>query len=83
MPIMNAQTFEELSLEEKIDLLTCKGSYLMSRKNSMYNIFLYGVSGLYVEVLYFRKNNRIQNIIEISSNKVMDYYLEEMVVEVA
>ncbi len=78
---MKPNTFEDLSLEQKVDELSEKGVYLMCRQNSIYNIFLYGLDGLYVEVLYFKKNNRIQNIEIASTDKVLDFYLDEMIFE--
>jgi hypothetical protein len=78
---MKANAFENLSLEAKVDELSERGVYLMCRQNSIYNIFLYGIAGIYVEVLYFKKNNRIQNIEVASSDKVIDFYLDEMVLE--
>jgi len=71
-------SFEQLSLTEKIDMLSRNGVYLMCRKNSVYNIFLYGINGIYVEVLYFRKNNEIQNIMGISTDKAVDMYLNDI-----
>src|SRR5690349_5552203 len=78
---MKTNSFEHLSLEEKVDELSEKGVYLMCRQNSIYNIFLYGLGNLYVEVLYFKKNNRIQNIEVASTDKVIDFYLDEMIFE--
>jgi hypothetical protein len=78
---MKQNRFENLSLEEKVDELSERGVYLMCRQNSVYNIFLYGIGGMYVEVLYFKKTNRIQNIEIASTDKVIDFYLDEMVLE--
>jgi hypothetical protein len=78
---MRQNYFEYLTLEEKVDELSSRGVYLMCRQNSIYNVFLYGIDGLYVEVLYFKKNNRMQNIEVVSSEKAIDFYLNEMVLE--
>ena len=78
---MKPNRFEHLSLEEKVDELSERGVYLMCRQNSIYNVFLYGIGGLYVEVMYFKKNNRIQNIEVVSNDKVIDFYLDEMSLE--
>jgi hypothetical protein len=78
---MKPNRFEHLSLEEKVDELSERGVYLMCRQNSIYNVFLYGIGGLYVEVMYFKKNNRIQNIEVVSTDKVIDFYLDEMSLE--
>jgi len=80
---MRQNYFEHLSLEEKVDELSSRGVYLMCRQNSIFNVFLYGIDGLYVEVLYFKTNNRMQNIEVASSDKVIDFYLNEMILEIS
>ena len=78
---MTTTYFAKLSLKEKIDLLSDDATYLMSRQNFLYNIFLYGVRDLYVEVWYLRKTNQLQDIEVITSNKAMELYLNKMNLE--
>jgi len=75
---MRSSYFDSCTLEEKIELLSTEGVYLMCRKNSLYNIFLYSIDRLYIEVLYQRKSSEMQNILLITTEKVLDYYLNEM-----
>jgi len=78
---MTFDQFENLSLEEKVDALGEEGVYLMNRQNSIYHIFLYGIGRLYVEVLFLKKTNLMQNAELVTTEKVINSYLNQLTVE--
>jgi hypothetical protein len=73
------QTFEKLSLHDKIKTLYVKGTFITSIRYYEYKINLYLFNGIYLEVFYHHKKDQIEKIEQLQrSNTRMKFYLDQV-----
>jgi hypothetical protein len=58
--------------------LSAQGVYLMSRQDPIYNISLYGLNGIFIEVWYFKMDDEIDRIEVVKEQEVLDIYLDRI-----
>ena len=75
---MQERTFRKLSLQQRYQKLKQDGVYIASRISNGYNVHLFGLGGMYVEVWRPIGLNYIRWI-EIQKNqKLLDEYLDNL-----
>jgi hypothetical protein len=71
---MKESEFQALSHQEKVELLFDNGQELMNRIYVFYNIKLYSVFDLYVELWYKQTTNKIDKVIVVKLTDVVHLY---------
>jgi len=71
---MSPEQFRKLKNVKQIDVLFDQGIELMSRIFIFYNIKLYALHDFFVEVWYMQTTNRIDRIIVLTTEEVMEIY---------
>lgn len=70
--------FIDASLEEKIDLVCYRGTYIGVRKYYGYFINLYVLEDVFYEVFYSPEENVIEKIEIMDNEKKLDLYIQFM-----
>ncbi|WP_331967968.1 hypothetical protein [Ohtaekwangia sp.] len=71
--------YKKLALEEKIDVLYEKGTFIMAIRYYGYKINLYLLGNFYVEVFINHKNTIIEKIVPLDTNHSrMQFYSDQI-----
>lgn len=71
---MKESEFQELSHQQKVELLFDEGRELMNRIYVFYNIKLYSLFDFYVELWYKQTTNKIDKIVIVKLTDVVHLY---------
>jgi hypothetical protein len=71
---MTPKQFKQLTSLQQVELLFDKGQEVMTRIFIFYNVRLYALSDFFVEVWYRQTTNKIDRIIVLETNDVLDIY---------
>lgn len=72
---MGLYEYNQLSLDEKADVLWQHGKYLLNRKEGTNGYNLYSLFDFYVEVHADNATNKIENIITFKTQRLLEPYL--------
>jgi hypothetical protein len=75
---MNSQVFRELPRIEQMQLLFDEGHELAGRIYLFFSVRLYSLKGFFVEVWYHQTTNRIDRIIVIDLEDVLQLYEKQI-----
>ena len=79
MKMKRINTFQRLSLQEKIKILYVEGTFITSIRYYQYKINLYLLNGNYLEVFYHHKKDLIEKIeLMERGNTRMKFYLDQV-----
>ena len=71
---MKNDDFRKLTIFRQVELLFEKGHHVLSRIYLFYNVHLYSLSGFYVEIWYRQADNKIERVILLEQEVVLDLY---------
>jgi len=71
---MSPEQFRKLKSVQQMEMLFDQGIELMSRVFIFYNIKLYSMNEFFVEVWYMQTTNRIDRIIVLTMDEVLEIY---------
>jgi hypothetical protein len=71
---MTPEQFRQLTSLQQIELLFDQGRLLMARIFVFYNIRLYTIGDFFVEVWYRQTTNKIDRIVVLGLDSVIDLY---------
>ena len=74
--MVSLQDFRVMHFEEKCDLVTYTGQYLMHRFLGDVKVFLYHVDGFFIEVFYSPRYQKVMMINAFDHSIGLDTYLE-------
>jgi hypothetical protein len=66
--------FLKLSIFRQVELLFEQGQQVLSRIYLFYNVHLYTLSGFYAEIWYRQADNKIERVILLEEETVLDLY---------
>lgn len=61
-------------MKKQVELLFENGNHLLSRIFMFYSVHLYAYSGFYAEIWYRQADNRIDRVVMLESETVLDLY---------
>lgn len=64
------------TLDQKADVVWDADHFIASREVGEHRVNLYRVSDFYVEIFYYTKTNRIENIRSFKADEHLDAYLD-------
>ena len=68
------EEFLKLSIFRQVELLFEQGRHVLSRIYLFYNVHLYTLSGFYAEIWYRQADNKIERVILLDEEAVLDLY---------
>jgi hypothetical protein len=75
---MGLYEYNQLSLDEKANVLWQHGNFLISRKEGENGFNLYSLFDFYVEVQASNSTNKIENIITFKTKRLLEPYLNNI-----
>jgi hypothetical protein len=75
---MGLYEYNQLSLDEKANVLWQHGNFLISRKEGENAFNLYSLFDFYVEVQASNSTNKIENIITFKTKRLLEPYLNNI-----
>ncbi|MFN3555381.1 MAG: hypothetical protein ACK4VN_05415 [Bacteroidales bacterium] len=74
---MDAVTFDQCPLKEKIYLVFEHGNEVATRSFLYFNIKLYTLFGFFAEVWYVPNNNKVEKVETLSTDEILALYKNE------
>ena len=78
---MTVYEFELLPLEEQVHMLYMHGVYIGKRKGTQFTRLLFQLESFYVEIVYSRYRQLINQMRYSDSTEILDTYLGQIQVE--
>ena len=72
--MIDALTYNSLPIDEKVEILWRYGQYIETISEKKYDVSLYGIDGLYIEVFYPANSNNVTDIRVIEDQSRLDRY---------
>jgi hypothetical protein len=71
---VKSNDFRKLTIFRQVELLFESGQHVLSRIYLFYNVHLYTISGFYAEIWYRQSDNKIERVILLEQEEVLDLY---------
>jgi hypothetical protein len=71
---VKSNDFRKLTIFRQVELLFESGQHVLSRIYLFYNVHLYTISGFYAEIWYRQSDNKIERVILLEQEDVLDLY---------
>ena len=78
---MGIYEFNQLSLDEKVNVSSLEGTFLHNRIWNEYGINLYGFGGFYSEVWYNQDTNKVDKVRSFNNTSLLEPYLDDIEVD--
>ena len=78
---MGIYEFNQLSLDEKVNVSSLEGTFLHNRIWNEHGINLYGFGGFYSEVWYNQKTNKVDKVRSFNNTSMLEPYLDDIKVD--
>jgi hypothetical protein len=75
---VNLTNFKQLPIFQQVEVLFNEGNPVLSRIYLFYNIQLYSYSGFYSEIWYRQTDNRIDRVITLDADLVLELYEKQI-----
>lgn len=75
---MNAEDFQSMPIDKRVNLVLNQGNLLLERIFMFYVIKLYAMNGLFVEIWYQQINNRIDKVKLVHIDDVLHLYEKQI-----
>lgn len=78
---MTPSEFQKLTVFRQVELLLDRGQQLMGRIYMYYNVHLFVLEGLFVEIWYKQTSNLIDRVVVLEPDTVLDLYESQIGIE--
>jgi hypothetical protein len=76
--VITSTSYNSLTFDEKVEVLWSRGRLLIANKFKKFDRSLYAVDNFFVEVLYNKKDENIQEIKLVDNKKKLKFYIKQI-----
>jgi len=70
--------FNQLSIDEKVNVSSLEGTFLHNRIWNEYGINLYGFGGFYAEVWFNQETNKVDKVRSYNNTEMLEPFLDDI-----